>query len=116
MFNTCSSSTASPLGFPSGVFVGPLVVGGGAHGVGGVACKMLVLIPRKLILALRILILAFRPLILAPRPLILAFRILIRTLVILGLVPHAQRVLPNPHLLLIPRFFKLLKICMIRNR
>ena len=109
MFNTCSSSTASPLGFPSGVFVGPLVVGGVAHGVGGVACKIRILIPRILILALRMLILALRPL-------ILALRILVLALVKLGLVPHAQRVLPNPCLVLIPRFFKLLKICMIRNR
>ena len=76
MFNTCCSSTASPLGFPSGVCVGPLVVGGGAHGVGGVACKMLVLIPRKRILALRPLILALRPLILALRKRILAIVIL----------------------------------------
>ena len=91
MCNTCSSSTASPLGLPSGVFVGLLVVGGGAHGVGGVACEKRIMFHRKLIPALRILILA---------------------IVILGILSYAQRVIPSPFLIFIPRFFKVLRISM----
>ena len=95
MFNACSTTTASPLGFPSGEGVGALGVGGGAQGVCGGALGMcggahVTLGGAEVILG--------------------------GARVPLGLVPLAQIVLSNPCLPLLPRFFKLWKFCMSSDR